>query len=113
MANLPFAQKRRSSRLEFPCRVKITGVDRNGTPFSEETETVCISRYGASLKTNRNYALGQTITVQTLEHGHSGQFRVVWMSPRGARPINEIGIEWIDAHRFWGIEFPPEDWSQC
>ena len=112
MANLPFVQRRRSSRLRFPCGVKISGVDREGNPFSEETETVCVSKFGASLRTNRQYAMGQILAVQTLDQGHSGQFQVVWLSRPGTRQAGQIGIERIDAHRFWGIEFPPEDWGR-
>jgi hypothetical protein len=92
--------------------VKISGVDREGNPFSEEAETVCVSKFGASLRTNRQYAMGQILTVQTLDQGHSGQFQVVWLSRPGTRQAGQIGIERIDAHRFWGIEFPPEDWGR-
>lgn len=111
MANLPFIQRRRSSRMRFQCGIIISGVDRDGKPFSEETETVCVSKFGASLKTRREYALGQTLTVQPIEQGHSGQFQVVWISPPQSQDAGQIGVEWVNAHRFWGIDFPPEDWS--
>jgi hypothetical protein len=55
--------------------------------------------------------LGQTILVHTLDHGHVGLFQVVWMGRAGTREAGQIGIELLDARRFWGIEFPPEDWG--
>ena len=84
---------------------------RKGIEFSEETETICISKFGASLKTTHEFAMGQTLTVYTLDHGHTGQFQVVWMGQPGTPEAGQIGIEWLDARRFWGIEFPPEDWG--
>jgi hypothetical protein len=102
---------RRSSRIDFRCRVKISGVDPQGNTFSEETGTICISKFGASLKTAHPFTMGQTLSVQTLDHGHTGQFQVVWMGQPGTPEAGQIGIEWVDARRFWGIEFPPEDWG--
>ena len=55
--------------------------------------------------------MGQTLTVHTLDRGHTGQFQVVWIGQPGTPEAGQIGIEWLDARRFWGIEFPPEDWG--
>ena len=106
-----YPHKRRSSRLQFRCRVKISGVDAEGNRFSEETETIAISKFGACLKTTRQYAMRQNLSVYTLDRGHTGQFQVVWIGQTGTREAGQIGIEWYDARRFWGIEFPPEDWG--
>ena len=111
MATPPYPEQRRSSRLQFRCRVRISGKDSQGNEFSEDSETLSISRFGASLRTARPYALGQTILVHTLDHGHVGLFQVVWMGRAGTREAGQIGIELLDARRFWGIEFPPEDWG--
>lgn len=111
MATPPYAQQRRSSRLKFGCRVKISGVDPKGNPFSEETETNSISKFGASLATVHQFTMGQTLLVKTLDHGHAGQFQIVWVGKPGTPEAGQIGIEWLDARRFWGIEFPPEDWG--
>ena len=100
-----------SSRIDFRCRVKTSGVDPQGNAFSEETETIRISKFGASLKTAHAFTMGQTLSVQTLNHDHTGQFQVVWMGQAGPPEAGQIGIEWVDARRFWGIEFPPEDWG--
>jgi len=111
MATQPYPEQRRSSRLQFRCRVKISGVDPQGNGFSEETETICISKFGASLRSAHEFSMGQTLTIYTLDQGHTGQFQVVWMGQPATREEGQIGIEWVDARRFWGIEFPPEDWG--
>jgi len=111
MATPPFAQQRRSSRVQLRCRVKISGVDPKGNAFSEEAETLTISKFGACLRIARRYELGQILTVQTIGQGHTGQFQVVWMGQAGTREEGQIGIEWSEVRRFWGIEFPPEDWG--
>lgn len=111
MANPPYAQQRRSSRVQLRCRVKISGVDPQGKAFSEEAETLTISKFGACLLTARSYELGQIITVQALGHGHTGQFQVVWIGQPGTREEGQTGIEWSEVRHFWGIEFPPEDWG--
>jgi hypothetical protein len=91
--------------------VKIGGVDSKGNRFTEETETVCISKFGASLKTTHEFAMHQPLTVYLLDRGHTGQFQVVWIGQPGTPEGGQIGIEWLNARRFWGIEFPPEDWG--
>jgi len=111
MATEPYREQRRSSRLQFRRRIKISGVDAQGTEFNEDTETICLSKFGASLRSDHKFSLGQTLTVQTLDQGHTGQFQVVWIGEVDTREEGEIGIEWLDARRFWGIEFPPEDWG--
>ncbi|HTS70205.1 MAG TPA: hypothetical protein VMO17_14590 [Terriglobia bacterium] len=111
MATEPYREQRRSSRIQFRRGIRISGVDAQGKEFSEETETICISKFGASLRSGRHFSLGQILTVETLGQSHTGQFQVVWIGERDTREEGEIGIEWVDARRFWGIEFPPEDWG--
>jgi hypothetical protein len=91
--------------------VIISGVDRQGKAFSEEAETLTVSKFGACLRAARRYEMGQTLTVETIGHDHTGKFQVVWMGQPGTREEGQIGIEWSEVRRFWGIEFPPEDWG--
>ena len=107
----PYSAQRRSSRLQFRCRVRISALDPEGNIFTEETETTSISKFGASLKTAHQFTMGQILSIRTLDRDHVGQFQVVWMGQPGTGAAGQIGIEWVDARRFWGIEFPPEDWG--
>jgi len=111
MATQSHPNQRRSTRLRFRCLVKISGIDPKGHAFIEETETITINKNGASLRTGHDFALGQTLTVRTLERGHMGEFQIVWKGQPDTPEAGQIGIEWFDARRFWGIDFPPEDWS--
>ena len=111
MATPTYPYQRRSSRLQFRCRVKVSAIDSEGNIFSEETETISISKFGASLKTAGHFTMGQILSVNTLDRGRTGHFQVVWMGQTGTREAGQVGIEWVDARTFWGIEFPPEDWG--
>ncbi len=106
-----YSVQRRSSRLQFRCRVKLRALDPAGNIFTEETETTSVSKYGASLKTVNQFKIGQIVSIRTLDRDHTGQFQVVWVGQSGAPGQAQIGVEWVDARTFWGIEFPPEDWS--
>ena len=107
----PYPQQRRSSRLLFRCQIQIKGKDAEGNAFSDDAVTLSIGKFGASLSTSRQYHLGQIVTVLSKQPGHVGQFQVVWIGKPGTREAGQIGIEMLDARRFWGIEFPPEDWG--
>jgi hypothetical protein len=107
----PFSAQRRSTRMQFRCPVKIRAIDPDGNIFTEDTETTSISKFGASLKTNRQFSIGQIISIRTLDRDHVGQFQIVWIGESGTAGEGQIGVEWVDARLFWGIEFPPEDWA--
>jgi len=104
-------QQRRSTRLQFRCPVEVRAADSERETPGEETETVSISKFGAALRASRPYTLGQVVSVRTKKHGHVGLFEVVWVGRPGTSEAGQIGIELLDARRFWGIEFPPDDWS--
>jgi len=110
MATQSPPQQRRSSRLQFRCRVKISGVDAEDNRFTEETETVSISKFGACLRTTRNYAMGQVLSIYTVDRGHTGLFQVVWIGRDGTASRadrSRVG----QYPPLLGIEFPPEDWG--
>ena len=107
----PYSVQRRSSRLQFRCRVKLRAIDGAGKIFTEDTETISVSKYGASLKTVNKFKIGQILSIRTLDRDHVGQFQVVWVGDTGTPGEGQIGVEWVDARSFWGIEFPPEDWA--
>ena len=111
MTSQRLPQKRRSSRLRFGCRIVVSGKDSKGNAFTEDTETLMISKFGASLRTSMQYTLGQIVTVRTKDQGTVSQFQVVWIGKPDTSQAGQIGIELLDARRFWGIEFPPEDWG--
>ena len=111
MATEPYPEKRRTSRLHFKVRVILSGKGAGGFDFAEEAETTTISKHGAALRTSYHLALGQEISVRTKDTNRAAPFQVVWIGQEVAPNAGLIGIEWLDARRFWGVEFPPEDWQ--
>jgi len=104
-------ERRRSSRMPFKARIILSGKDAEGFNFAEETETLGVSKHGALLRTSYILNLGQELSVRTKVKERVGQFQVVWMGKAGTTQEGLIGLEWVDARRFWGVEFPPEDWD--
>ncbi len=105
------SERRRESRLYFKARVILAGMDAEGRNFAEETETITVSKQGASLRTARHLTLGQEILVRTMDKDRLGKFQVVWIGKPGTRDEGVIGLEWLDSGGFWGVEFPPENWQ--
>jgi hypothetical protein len=111
MASMTQPQRRRWTRLHLACRIIVSGKDAEGREFTEETETLNVNKFGASIRTSRSYSPGQVITVRTKDQGHVGQFQVVWVGEPETPQAGRIGVEFLDARRFWGVEFPPDDWG--
>lgn len=104
-------QRRRSGRLELRKPVILSGVDRDGFNFGEETDTLSVSKHGASVRTAYELQLGQEISVRIKETNRVGQFVVVWVGQPGSSSEGLVGLEWVEVRRFWGVEFPPDDWA--
>jgi hypothetical protein len=102
-------KRRRTGRVAHQARIVLSGVDTDGFNFAEETETVTISEHGLSVRSSYHLNLGQELSVRTKDKNRVAQFQVVWVGQ--PRTLNEgrVGLEWVEPHRFWGIEFPPED----
>ena len=111
MPTEPCTERRRTTRIPHEVRVIISGQDANGFSFAEETQTVSVSKYGASVRTAYTLALGQEISLRTKDKNRVGQFEVVWMGKPGTPREGLVGLEWLQPRRFWGVEFPPEDWE--
>ncbi len=111
MPNNNVPNRRRTSRIPHKARIALSGLDADGFNFAEETETLTVSKEGLSVRTSYNLALGQEISVRTKDKNRVAQFEVVWVGQAGTRNEGRIGLEWVEPHRFWGLEFPPEDWE--
>jgi PilZ domain len=103
--------RRRSGRLEHRIPVILNGIDHDGFNFGEETDTLTVSKHGACLRTAYELRLGQEVSVRTKENNRVGQFVVVWTGEPGTPNGGLVGIEWVEVRRFWGVEFPPDDWA--
>jgi len=99
--------RRHSDRISLGFRIRISGVDSGGQQFSDETQTVVVSRFGAKVKLARGLLPHQEIVVLCVATGKEAIARVVGqvgVSPDGYA----YGIEILDpTANLWGIAFPP------
>jgi hypothetical protein len=112
MMNQPADERRRRSRIPHRARVVLSGVDADGFNFAEETETVCVSKYGLSVRSSYNLAVGQELSIRTKDKNRVAQFQIVWVGKPGTPGDGRIGMEWVEPIRFWGIQFPADDWEK-
>ena len=106
------AERRRQSRVPHRARIVLSGVDSEGFNFAEETETVTISKSGISARTTYNLSVGQEVSVRTKDKGQVAQFQIVWAGRPGTPSDGRVGMEWVEPYRFWGIQFPADDWEK-
>ncbi|HUU14177.1 MAG TPA: PilZ domain-containing protein [Terriglobia bacterium] len=111
MATQQSPERRRAGRVPHKARIVLSGTDADGFNFAEETETVTVSKQGLSVRSSYNIALGQELSVRTQDKNRVAQFEVVWVGNKSTPNEGRIGLEWVEPHRFWSVEFPPEDWE--
>lgn len=103
--------KRRSARLEQRQPVIINWEDEWGRAREEEAETWGICQYGALLGSRVALPARQVLRVRMPELGREAEARVVHARPGFVPGYTDLGIEFIGPGEFWGVEFPPDDWS--
>jgi PilZ domain-containing protein len=104
-------KQRRTTRLPLKVRVVLSGKDTHGFVFGEETETVMVSKHGAAVRTSYTLPDGSEVSLRIKDKNRVGQFEVTWIGKAGTPSEGLVGLEWLAARRFWGIELPPEDWD--
>ncbi len=104
-------ERRRRGRIPHKVKIILSGVDADGFNFAEETETISVSKNGSAVRTSYNLALGQEVSLRTKDKNRVAQFQVVWMGRPGTSSEGKVGLEWLEARQFWGVDFRPEDWE--
>jgi len=105
------SSRRRSQRVLMQISVRIHGLDAQGKPFDEETDTLAISAHGARVLLNARVTSGSLLMLRNNTTKDEQECTVAFLGPvRGNKC--EIGLE-FSARRpqFWRVAFPPEDWS--
>jgi hypothetical protein len=102
-------ERRRSSRVPIHIPVKLICSEASGKALDAAAEAICVSRYGALLRSPFLPPLGSRIEVL---HGLSHQtraFRVISARDRVGNGLFELGVEILyPANDFWGVRFPDE-----
>jgi len=96
---------RRSPRKSASIPVRLT-CDKLGSAWEEETQTVLLSQYGASLRCGHTAKQGEAVHLVRLDTGQEVQARVAWQRPAENDGLR-IGIEFVDSENFWGL-----DWAE-
>jgi hypothetical protein len=102
---------RRSPRAMVKIPVVIKGVDKNGNPFEQETETFVVSRFGARIFTVQELEPDAMLQLRLKSSDQWCDFRVAWVGSEAEDTLGHIGIEFVHTSNFFGVTFPGEDWT--
>ena len=107
-----WANRRRSQRVLVRVPVLVRARAEDASPLSEATHTLVVNAHGALVVLEMDVRPGLEIV---LKHGVSGievEANVVHVGKKEANKA-EVGIVFTSpAPHFWGIAFPPTDWTQ-
>ena len=96
-------EQRRSERILVDVPVIVSGGVANDGVFREETFTVTISPYGASVMLAAAVTLGQVLTVRNPLNEQQRQARVAYKGTTYAG-LAQVGIEFLnEAPEFWPL----------
>jgi hypothetical protein len=98
--------RRRSVRVLTTIPLLISGRKSDGTRFEGTAETVIVNKHGAKIRTQEKLSCGIQIRIAIVSPYRFQMARVV-----SEESQDEFGIELAEAQNFWGVYFPPEDWS--
>jgi hypothetical protein len=102
-------RKRRSGRITKEIPIVLLGTDATGKVFSEETNTVVLSRHGAGVVTRYRFSPDELLTLRLPGTAKEAAIRLVGQI--GGEPGRFVyGVTFVDPDPdFWPMEFPPPD----
>lgn len=109
-------ESRRSSRVERPVPLLISGHDGFGQEFLERTAAISLNLHGCRYPSRHDCNIGSWVMLQIGESALGERIRSVRAQvksvhlPRSARELYHIGVELEAPDNIWGIPAPPEDW---
>ena len=107
---------RRSTRIERPVPLLVTGHDGLGQEFLERTSAVSLNLHGCRYPSRHDCHVGTWITLQIGDSGVGevvttvrAQVRSVQI-PRNPRDLYHVGVQLEKPANVWRIPAPPSDW---
>jgi len=107
---------RRSTRIERPVPLLITGHDGLGQEFLERTSAVSLNLHGCRYPSRHDTHVGTWITMQIGDSGVGeivttvrAQVRSVQV-PRNPRDLYHVGVQLEKPANVWRVQKPPSDW---
>jgi hypothetical protein len=101
------SNRRRSQRVVIKIPVQVSNELGSVPIFKEDTHTVIVNAYGASVVLSAAVATGQRLVIQNRRTGDAMECVVI---SQGAAEMNtnEVGLEFVIPNEsFWHIKFPP------
>ncbi len=113
LASASWFNKRRTSRVVINIPVELYGQSPDGKIFHEETHTLVVNAHGALVSLATEINLQQVVLLVHKRTRNEIECRTTYRKgiEKGRA---QVGIEFISpSPQFWGIAFPPEDWSRA
>lgn len=100
---------RRSGRIALEIPIRVTGTDSAGRPFTEKTQTLGLSQFGAKIFLRIQAYVEQEVVVRHLQKEKEAAARIVWVRGLVAGGYH-CGIEFLDPETdMWEIDFSAHD----
>jgi hypothetical protein len=105
------ANRRRSQRVLMTIPVRVSGQNRLGSSFEEETHTRAISAHGALILVSTQVYRGQRLTLSNVQTKAALECVVAHID-RHQNDQPQVGVEFMLPNPiFWHVAFPPKDWT--
>lgn len=106
-----WVRKRRSQRIELSVPVVLHRSSREGSLFSERTQTLVVNAHGALLALAEKVAPKQRLLLQNSNSGEQKECHVVYVEKQQLGPA-KVAVEFTQpAPSFWRLAYPPADWN--
>jgi hypothetical protein len=106
-------EPRRSARVTINIPVQVYGQNAERKIFREETSTSVVSGHGAVFTLNANVNKGQRLVMTNPKKGTEADCHVIYAKAAEMGRC-EVAVEFdTPSPGFWGIAFPPPDWSNA
>jgi PilZ domain len=104
-------EMRRSKRVALRLPIQVRWTPPGDMAITEETTTLVVNAHGALISLAMRVKPGTRIFVRNRAVADDKECRVVRIQEKHEGK-SEVGMEFLrpDA-KFWGLEFPPEDWK--
>jgi hypothetical protein len=105
------SDRRKGQRILMPIAVRVSGYDELGSSFKENTHTISISPIGALILISASVRMGQRVVLSNIRTKALVECIVAHKGKRQDGGL-EVGLQFgLPNPTFWGVTFPPSDWS--
>jgi hypothetical protein len=94
---------RRSPRKVAAIPVRLS-CEKMGGAWAEDSKTVLLSRYGASVQCSHPAKPGESLEIVRFDTGQKVQARVAWQRHFENDSVR-IGVEFVNCDNFWGLDW--------